>query len=104
YDSVLQQAQQAVLEAVPPDGGGLSEDERTRARIAAFVHACVDAPRVARVGCLEATGLSPQVESHRRAAHHRFAVFIESFATPLVAGGRLPERNYHRGALAVVGA
>lgn len=104
YDDLFGEAERAVLGAVPPGGGGLSEDERTRARIAAFVHACVDDPRKAKVGFLEAAGLSPTVEQHRRHAHHRFAAYIENFASPRVPTGTLPARRYDRGALAMVGA
>jgi AcrR family transcriptional regulator len=104
YDQLFREAELAILTAVPPGGGGMLEPERTRRRIAAFIHACVDDPRKAKIGFLEAAGLSPAVEAHRRAAHHRFAAYNENTANPHVEDGTLIARDYKRGALGMVGA
>jgi AcrR family transcriptional regulator len=102
YDELIQQAKDAVLTV---DLTGLDEDARTRARLGAFVHACVDDPRVARICFLEAPGLTPAVDARRRVIHHEFATYVESLAGPYVAAGRRPPSgNYRLGAVAVVGA
>ena len=102
YDELIQRAKEAVLTV---DLTGLGEDARTRARLAAFVHACVDDPRVARICFLEAPGLTAAVDARRRAVHHEFATYVEGLAGPYVAAGRVPPSGQYRlGAVAVVGA
>jgi AcrR family transcriptional regulator len=102
YDELIQRAKDAVLTV---DLAGLDEDARTRARLAAFVHACVDDPRVALVCFLEAPGLTAAIDARRRTVHHEFATYVESLAGPYLAAGRRPPSGHYRlGAVAVVGA
>lgn len=61
-------------------------------------------PRWARIAIVESVGVSPRVEQHRRAAIDRFTSLLEAETKRLAAAGRVPDRDYHLTAIAVIGA
>jgi len=87
-------------------------DDVIRQLVAAFVHGAVDDPRVAQVAFIEASGVSPVVEAHRRAIRDQFVAGLQAIGADLraaaagaptdatTASGPGPRRN----AVAIVGA
>ncbi|MDN5938124.1 MAG: hypothetical protein L0H83_05625, partial [Salinisphaera sp.] len=60
-------------------------------------------PRRARVLCVEAVGVSLDMEAHRRNAIHKLASIIRDYAQVLADAGTLPQRDYHMPSVALVG-
>lgn len=107
YDVLMADAAAAVInvgELFPVEVGTIEELSLAHERIAAFVHAVADDPRVGRVLFLESVGISADLERHRRETHRLFADFILVSVGPLVARGTMPDRDYRRSAIALVGA
>lgn len=93
------------LSGVEEEPGPDPVRRRTRARVAALVHSLVDDPRVARVALFESIGVSPEGESRRRRAHHRYASWIHDYVREeLEANGIHDEQRQYAFALALVGA
>ncbi len=101
YDDLIAGVAAAVIGA---EVEGTSPSEAARRRLDALAHSLVDDPRVARVVLIESGGLSPMVEERRRAVHRQLADFVATTTVPYVAGGDLPDRDYRRAALGLVGA
>jgi AcrR family transcriptional regulator len=86
--------------------------EPVRPLVSAFVHAAVDDPRVAHVAFIEAAGVSPTMEAHRRETRNRFASGLEAIGSDLrdraLDAPTMVERRdgptTRRNALAIVGA
>lgn len=101
-DTLVEDSRQAVLEALQEESG--NPVDAVRAGISAFVHSYLDDPRRARVILVEAVGISPEMEKHRRELIHSFARIIEERAAEMGRRGLLPERDYSLGSLALAGA
>ncbi len=101
-DTLIEDSRRAVLGALERE----FEDpvDAVRAGITAFVHSYLDDPRRARVILVEAVGISPEMERHRRDLIHSFARIIEERATEMARRGLIPERDYSAGSLAMAGA
>lgn len=98
FDEVAAWARGAVTAAVaaaPPQ-----PERRVRAGVGAFLHALLDDPRRARVGCVEVVGVSPAVEARRREVLHEFAGFIAGEARAL---GVADAAGFALAAIALVG-
>jgi AcrR family transcriptional regulator len=101
YDELVSKIAVGVV-AAPVEG--LSVRDAVTARLDALVHAAVDDPRVARVVLIESAGLSPVVEERRRAVHNSLATFVVQTTAQFVDKGELPDRDYRRASLGLVGA
>jgi AcrR family transcriptional regulator len=101
YDELVSALAAKVIEA-PVDGYSIADS--VGIRLGALVHAVVDDPRVARVVLIESAGLSPAVEERRRAVHSALATFVVETTGKFVAAGELPDRDYRRASLGLVGA
>jgi AcrR family transcriptional regulator len=77
---------------------------RIRTGVGGFVHALCDDPRRARVLCVEAVGVSPEMERHRREVTHAFTKMTEREAARLAERSVTAARNVHYRSLALVGA
>jgi AcrR family transcriptional regulator len=102
YDEVvgeLIRLVRAAQEAAP-----LTVEARIRAGLrAAVLHETAD-PRRARVLSLEAVGVSPWMEEHRRAVVTMFAEATEEQYRRLVAAGQLVDRPFRHVSTALIGA
>ena len=83
---------------------GLAPRERMYAALRAFVDGCTLDPRRTRILCVEVIGVSSEMFERRRAAIHEFANVLNSFTRALVASGELPDRDYMRSCVGMVGA
>ncbi|MGQ9475661.1 MAG: TetR/AcrR family transcriptional regulator [Actinomycetota bacterium] len=101
-DTLVEDSRQAVLEALQEEYG--NPVDAVRAGISAFVHSYLDDPRRARIILVEAVGISPEMEKHRRELINSFARIIEERAAEMGRRGLLPERDYSLGSLALAGA
>ena len=54
--------------------------------------------------CVEAVGVSPELEHHRRQVTHAFTAMTEAEASRLAERRGTAGRNFHYGSLAMVGA
>jgi AcrR family transcriptional regulator len=88
-------------------------DDPIRPLVSAFVHRAVDDPRVAQVAFIEAAGVSPVVEAHRRDTRNSFVAGLEAIGRDLrdAATGTTPVDESRRtgpsprrNAVALVGA
>jgi AcrR family transcriptional regulator len=77
---------------------------RIRTGVGSFVHALCDDPRRARVLCVEAVGVSPDLEGHRREVTHAFTDMTEREAALLAERSGNADRSVHYRSLALVGA
>ena len=101
YEQIVGEARQAVLAAFlapEPD-----PKQRIHKGLNAFIRSYVEDARRARIGVLEAVGISPALEQRRREVIHEFAQIIRSYADSLVAAGLLPKRDFHLLSVALVG-
>jgi AcrR family transcriptional regulator len=71
--------------------------------VGTLFHCMLDDPRIARIFCIEAVGVSPALELRRRQVLHQFAAIISSQATVKVDNPELGAGTYDLVALAVVG-
>ncbi|MDI6873565.1 TetR/AcrR family transcriptional regulator [Candidatus Solincola sp.] len=101
-DTLIEDSRRAVLEALGKEFA--DPVETARAGISAFVHSYLDDPRRVRVILVEAVGISPEMERHRRGLIHDFAGIIEAKAKEMARRGMIPERDYSLGSLALAGA
>lgn len=76
---------------------------RATAGVSALVHAMLDDPRRARVSCVEAVGVSPALEHHRREWLHRFARVVEVEARRLAGKGLIGDRDPGLASVGLVG-
>jgi AcrR family transcriptional regulator len=110
YDEISADLRAAVTDAYAARSDDL---DAIRPLVAAFVHCAVDDPRVAQVAFVEAAGVSPEMEAHRRETRNQFVAGLEAIgrdlreASPRATGaevGSRPGPSPRRNAVAVVGA
>jgi AcrR family transcriptional regulator len=80
YDELTGGLRDAVAQAYVDhrDGGDV-----VRPLVSAFVHGALDDPRVAQVAFIEAAGVSPTVEAHRRDIRNQFVAGLQAIGTDL---------------------
>lgn len=78
--------------------------QRMEATLHAFVDACTQDPRRTRILCVEIIGVSAEMFDRRRNAIREFAALLSSFTRELVASGELPDRDYTRTCIGMIGA
>lgn len=101
YERIISELRAAVLLALQIPG--LEPEQRVEAAIRALVHSYVDDPRRARIGVLEAVGVSAGMERRRREVIHDFARVLETYANDLARQKLVPVRDYHLISVALVG-
>ncbi len=74
------------------------------AQLEAFYEVVVDDPRLARVLFIEAVGVSPAMETHRRAVMRRIASALASRLSMRAGRGEIPERDFHAITIGMLGA
>lgn len=103
HNRIIEQAFQAVTGAL--DG---AEDAPVRERfhraVRAFVTTTANDPRWARLAYVEIIGVSDMVERHRIAWRERWAGFLVSEAKRAVERREATDRDFHLGAVALIGA
>ncbi len=101
YESIISELQSAVLGALQVPG--LTPEQKISGAIRALVHSYLDDPRHARIGVLEAVGVSAVMERRRRQVIHDFAGVLERYCNELAQVGLIPRRDYHLISVALVG-
>lgn len=110
YDGLTTDLRAAVAEAYVAHR---DDDDPIHPLVSAFVHRAVDDPRVAQVAFIEAAGVSPIVEAHRRQTRNEFVAGLEAIgrdlrdaATGATRGDEIPRSgpSPRRNAVALVGA
>jgi len=86
-------------------GSASGEDVDTliSAGVRALFHCMLDDPKVARIFCIEAVGISPALELRRRKVLHQFAEVLSNQATIKVDNPKLGAGTYDLVSLAIVG-
>jgi AcrR family transcriptional regulator len=80
YDELTTDLRDAVAEAYLAHR---DDEDPIRPLVSAFVHRAVDDPRVAHVAFIEAAGVSPVVEAHRRETRNNFVAGLEAIGGDL---------------------
>lgn len=103
--AVMDRVMQLVMDATvrSTERAPVDVQSRVRSGVAAFVHGMLDDPRRARVACVEAVGVSPELEKGRREWMRAFARLVEAQGQMLTEAGQAPEQEYYLGALMLVG-
>ncbi|HEX4895706.1 MAG TPA: TetR/AcrR family transcriptional regulator [Solimonas sp.] len=101
YERIVSELRDAVLRALQTPG--LTPEQRIEQAIRALVESYVGDPRRARIGVLEAVGVSAGMERRRREVIHDFARVLEAYAGELARQGLVPVRDYHLISVALVG-
>ncbi len=78
--------------------------ERFTRAVRAFITATASDPRWARLSYVEIIGVSDAVERHRIAWRERWAAYLVSEAQRAVERGEAEPRDFHLGAVALIGA
>lgn len=102
YDLIMLDTRRIVAESLMQKG--LAPRQRMYAALRAFVDGCTQDPRRTRILCVEVIGVSTEMFERRRAAIHEFAGVLNSFTRALVAVGELPDRDYSRTCIGMIGA
>lgn len=102
YDEIVLDTARLVREA--QQAAPLTAEARIRAGLRAALEHQTDDPRRARVLQLEAIGVSPWLEQHRRGVIAMFAEATEEQYRLLVADGQLVDRPFRQVATALIGA
>ena len=101
YDDIVESAMTEVIEQV------LAAEPTPRARahagLGAFLRAMLADPRRARVTGVEAVGVSPEFEQHRRRTLHTFADFVAQQAIEMSPQAAAHPERTRRAAIALVG-
>jgi len=103
HDRIIEQAFQAVREALQ-DASETPLRERFTRAVRAFVSTTASDPRWARLSYVEIIGVSNAVEQHRIAWRERWTEFLVSEAKRAVERGEAEDRDFHLGAVALIGA
>lgn len=74
------------------------------AQLNAFYEVIVDDPRMARVIFIEAVGVSPAMEAHRRAVLRRIASTLAKRLAVRASRGEIPERDFEPITIGMLGA
>lgn len=104
HDRILEQAFRAVADALADAAAGTPLRERFTRAVRAFVTTTASDPRWARLSYVEIIGVSDAVEKHRIAWRERWAEFLVAEARRAVERGEAPDRDFHLGAVALIGA
>lgn len=101
FDHVVTEVRTAVVAAL----ADAPDEPFARAHLAfeAYVHGLLDDPRRARVQCIEMVGVSPALESHRRAVLYLYQDVIAAELDAYVDRGLIARRDWRDAALLVVG-
>jgi AcrR family transcriptional regulator len=103
HDDLNARALDAVVRAIADvDPADLAA--RADAGVRAYFGVMTSDRRWARIALVEAVGVSPTVEGHRRDAIGRFAELLRLEAIRLAEAGAIPQRDYTLTSIAVVGA
>ena len=102
YDDIAHDTLDRVVSVID-DAQGEDVDTLISKGVGTLFHCMLDDPRLARIFCIEAVGVSPALELRRRQVLHEFAVLISSQATVKVDNPALGAGTYDLVALAVVG-
>jgi AcrR family transcriptional regulator len=110
YDRISDQLRQALTDEHATHH---NDPDPIRPLVSAFVHAAADDPRIARVAFIEAAGISPTVEDHRRRTRNAFIDGLQAIGTD-IRQARLQTSDHQtrdrtgpsprRNAVAIVGA
>jgi AcrR family transcriptional regulator len=103
HDRIIDEAFRAVVAALQ-DADDTPLRERFTRAVRAFVTTTASDPRWARLSYVEIIGVSNTVESHRIAWRERWAEFLVSEAKRAVERGEADDRDFHLGAVALIGA
>ncbi len=101
YECIVGELRTAVLANLQEPG--LDPEQRVEYAIRALIHSYLDDPRHARIGVLEAVGVSAGMERRRREVIHDFARVLEGYSNELARSGVIPVRDYHLISVALVG-
>ena len=101
YRQIVDSARNAVLTAIRQTG--LTVEQRIHSAIHAFIRSYTDDPRCARLACVEVIGVSDSITQMRRRMIHEFAETIEAFSRQLAIEGTLASRDFHLGAICLIG-
>lgn len=103
YDDVISRGYGASAKALQRhDGDPLTVS--VPAQLEAFYEVVVDDPRLARILFIEAVGVSPAMETHRRAVMRRIASALSSRLSMRAGRGEIPERDFHAITIGMLGA
>jgi AcrR family transcriptional regulator len=103
HDRIIEQAFQAVIEALQ-DASDTPLRERFTHAVRAFVLTTASDPRWARLSYVEIIGVSNAVERHRIAWREKWTEFLVAEAKRAVQRGEAEDRDFHLGAVALIGA
>lgn len=101
YQETVSNARNAVLQALQQ--GGQTTQLHMFNAIHAFIRSYTDDPRRARIACIEVVGVNEEISELRRKMINEFSHVLEAYALALAKTGTLPRRDYHLGALCMVG-
>lgn len=77
---------------------------RIEQAVRAYIATTAEDPRWARLSYVEVIGVSEAVEQHRIAWRERWVALLEAEAARAVTRGEAAERDFHLGAVALIGA
>jgi AcrR family transcriptional regulator len=103
HDRIIDEAFHSVVAALR-DADDTPLRERFTRAVRAFVTTTASDPRWARLSYVEIIGVSNTVENHRIAWRERWAEFLVSEAKRAVERGEADDRDFHLGAVALIGA
>lgn len=103
YDWVLNEVTQAVLRALSTAPAAPLR-QRIDHGVAAFLNAYLSDPRYAELACIQAIGISADMERHRRRVLRDFAALLEAQSEAARAAGQVPYAERGATMLAIVGA
>ncbi len=103
YDEVVTRGYGASARALQRhDGDPLTVS--VPAQLEAFYEVVVDDPRLARILFIEAVGVSPTMETHRRAVMRRIAAALSARLAMRAGRGEIPERDFYAITIGMLGA
>lgn len=103
YDTIQNDTQTAVVDALTREGGGAYQ-ELTTVAMTALVESMGSDPRRARITYVEMIGVSPRVEKHRTDRRAEWAEFIKSTMVERIDDEFTPPGGHELAAIAFLGA
>lgn len=101
YNQLMLELQAGLLSAMQDEHSSLQH--KMNQVIQALVKQYLTDTRRAQVGVIEVVGASPVVEKRRREVIHAIAMHLQAFLDEMAAQQKIPRRNYHWLAIAIVG-
>lgn len=101
FDDIAAQLSAHVADALAAESRPLPL--RVSDAIYVLVNFLLEDPRRAQVVCIEAVGVSAEMEQHRRKVIHEIAGLVRDYADFLADAGELPQRDYRLPAVAMAG-